>query len=118
MTRPGREDMVRLSMGINTLLVCVRQTEAAWWRLQVDAAPLRRTCLPTHAILATRCKFLTNTDTVEASTAVTEGLLVADGLCDAAEQYHEGQVATLHERLIDGAEAIERMCGTPLRKKW
>lgn len=117
MTRPSREDMVVLSMGINTLLACVRLT-GAWWRLRGDAAALRRTRLLMHAILATRGKFLTNTDIIEASTAVTEALLVADGLRDAAEQYHEGPVATLHERLIDGTEAIESMCDAPLRRKW
>ncbi|MBM0108596.1 hypothetical protein JM946_28015 [Steroidobacter sp. S1-65] len=41
MTRASREDMVVLSMGLNTLLASVRQTEA-WCRSQGDMALLRR----------------------------------------------------------------------------
>jgi len=115
MARPSREDMLVLSMGINTLLACVRQTEA-WWRLQGDAASLRRTRLLIHAILATRCKFFTNTDSVEAVHDITDALSVADELRDAAQQCHEGQSA-LHGRLISGAEAIERLCGSPFRRR-
>lgn len=113
MTRASREDMVVLHMGINTLLACVRQTES-WWRSQGDAAALRRTRLLTHAILATRRKFFADHD--ETGDDVTEALFVADGLRDAAQHCHEGQAA-LHERLIGGAEAIERLCSSPLRKR-
>ena len=115
MTRPTREDMIILSMGVNALLACARQTEL-WWRVQGDAASLRRTRLLIHAILATRGKFFRNTDAIHAGDDITEALFVADGLRDAAQQCREGQAA-LHERLIGGAEAIERLCGSPLRKR-
>lgn len=116
MTRATREDMVVLSMGLNSLLASVRQTEA-WCRSQGDVASLRRTRLLIHAILMTRSKFFASSSTGEAvNDDVTEALFVADGLRDAAQQCHEGQAA-LHERLIGGAEAIERLCISPLRKR-
>lgn len=115
MTRASREDMVVLSMGLNTLLASVRQTEA-WCRSQGDVASLRRTRLLIHAILITRSKFFPSSTAAEATDDVTEALFVADGLRDAAQQCHEGQAA-LHERLIGGAEAIERLCSSPLRKR-
>jgi hypothetical protein len=96
-------------MGINTLLVCVRQTEA-WWQSEGDAASLRRTRLLTHAILATRQKFFGHTDPAEANDDITEALFIADGLRDGARQCLECQ-GTLHEQLLRGAEAIERLCG-------
>ena len=109
MTRPSREDMVILSMGINMLLACVRQTEA-WWQSQGDAASVRRTRLLTHAILATRRNFFAHRGPGEANDDITEALFIADGLRDGAQQCHEGQ-GTLHEQLLRGAEAIERLCG-------
>jgi hypothetical protein len=115
MNRPTREDMVVLSMGINTLLACVRQTEA-WWRAEGDGASLRRTRLLTHAILATRRKFFAPTDPGEPRDDITEALFIADGLRDGAQQCHEGQ-GTLHEQLLRGADAIERLCGSQLRKR-
>ena len=117
MTRASREDMVVLSMGLNVLLASVRQTEA-WCRSQGDMALLRRTRLLVHAILITRNKFFASSSSSagEATDDVTEALFVADGLRDAAQQCHEGQAA-LHERLIGGAEAIERLCSSPLRKR-
>jgi hypothetical protein len=119
MTRASREDMVVLSMGLNTLLASVRQTEA-WCRSQGDMDLLRRTRLLIHAILLTRNKFFASSSSgsnaSEANDDVTEALFVADGLRDAAQQCHEGQAA-LHERLIGGAEAIERLCISPLRKR-
>jgi hypothetical protein len=116
MTRASREDMVILSMGLNTLLASVRQTET-WCRSQGDMALLRRTRLLIHAILLTRSKFFAGSSIGEAANDdVTEALFVADGLRDAAQQCHEGQAA-LHQRLIGGAEAIERLCNSPLRKR-
>ncbi|WP_153066996.1 hypothetical protein [Steroidobacter cummioxidans] len=113
MTRASREDMVVLRMGLNALLASVRQTEA-WWRSQGDVSALRRSRLLTHAILATQRKFFP--DNRDMGDDITEALFVADGLRDAAQQCHEGQAA-LHERLIGGAEAIERLCSSPLRKR-
>src|SRR5688500_5939673 len=115
MTRASREDMVVLSMGLNTLLASVRQTEA-WCRSQGDVASLRRTRLLIHAILLTRSKFFASSKACGANDDITEALFVADGLRDAAQQCHEGQAA-LHERLIGGAEAIERLCSSPLRRR-
>lgn len=112
MTRPSREDMVVLNMGINTLLACVRQTEVWWWS-QGDAASLRRTRVLTHAILATRRKFFGRTDSGEANDNIAEALCIANELRAGAQQCHEGQ-GTLHEQLLRGAEAIERLCGSPL----
>lgn len=114
MTRPSPEDMIVLRMGVDTLLASVRQVEA-WWRVQGDAASLRRTRLLMHAILATRRKFFPRVGACEADGNIAEALFVADGLRDAARQCHEGQEA-LHERLIGGAEAIERLCGSQLHK--
>lgn len=114
MTRPSPEDMIVLRMGVDTLLASVRQVEA-WWRVQGDAASLRRTRLLMHAILATRRKFFPRADAYEANGNMAEALFVADGLRDAARQCHEGQEA-LHERLIGGAEAIERLCGSQFHK--
>lgn len=102
------EDLVVLSMSIDTLLACVRQTEA-WSRFQNDGATLRRTRLLEHAIIATRRKFFADTDGAKANDDITKALFIADGLRDAAQQCHEGQGA-LHERLIGGAEIIERLC--------
>lgn len=113
--RASREDMVVLSMGLNTLLASVRQTEA-WCRSQGDMALLRRTRLLIHAIQITRSKFFASSIAGEANDDVTEALFVADDLRDAAQQCHEGQAA-LHERLIGSAEAIERLCSSPLRKR-
>jgi len=109
--------MVVISMGLNTLLASVRQTEA-WCRSQGDMALVHRTRLLIHAILLTRSKFFASSGSTaaEANDDVTEALFVADGLRDAAQQCHEGQAA-LHERLIGGAEAIERLCCSPLRKR-
>lgn len=116
MTRASREDMVVLSMGLNALLASVRQTET-WCRYQGDTALLRRTRLLIHAILLTRSKFFASSSTGEAANDdVTEALFVAHGLRDAAQQCQEGQAA-LHERLIGGAEAIERLCGSPFYKR-
>ena len=56
MTRAERDDMVVISMGIEALLACVRQTET-WWRLRGNHAELRRTQQLAGAILATRRKF-------------------------------------------------------------
>ena len=56
-------------------------------------------------ILATREKFFPHADTDE----ITEALIVADGLRDAARQCSEEQPA-LHARLTAGADVIERLC--------
>ncbi|MGE3667313.1 MAG: hypothetical protein AB7G51_11930 [Steroidobacteraceae bacterium] len=106
MTRATREDMIVIHMGIDTLLECVRHTEA-WWRSRGDAAALRRTQQLGHAILTTRRKFFARTDDGDAQ--IAEALIVAEGLRDAARQCQEGQAA-LHARLNGGAEAIERLC--------
>lgn len=105
MNRPSREDMVIISIGIETLLECVQQTET-WWRIHEDAAALRRTQLLVKAILATRRKFFTDDDS-DSQTA--QALIVAEGLREAALQCREGQAA-LHARLVGGAETIERLC--------
>ncbi|MBL8271607.1 hypothetical protein [Steroidobacter sp.] len=115
MTRANREDMVVLSMGLNTLLASVRQTEA-WCRFQGDMALLRRTRLLIRAILITRSKFFASSSAGETNDDVAEALFVAHGLRGAAQQCHEGQAA-LHERLIGGAEAIERLCSSPFHKR-
>jgi hypothetical protein len=109
MTRPSREDMIILSMGISTLLACIRQTEV-WWRAEGDGASLRRSRLLTHAVLATRRKFFGHSASDEVTDDITEALFIADGLRDGAQQCREGQSA-LHQQLLRGAEAIERLCG-------
>jgi hypothetical protein len=76
-----------------------------WWRVHADGAALRRTRLLARVILATREKFFPHADANE----ITEALIVADGLRDAARQCSEEQPA-LHARLIAGADVIERLC--------
>lgn len=106
MTRADRQDMVVISMGIEALLACVRETET-WWRVRGDHAGLRRTQQLAAAILMTRRKFFA--DDSDADAQVTEALIVAEGLREAARQCQEGQAA-LHARLIEGAKVIERLC--------
>lgn len=106
MTRPRRDDMVVLSMGINTLLATVRQTEARW-RLLGDAVSLWRTRLLIHAILATRCKFFTNTDDVEAGHDITEALSVADDECPSNVDIADGVRAV--SELLDWVRGCSRI---------
>jgi len=106
MTRVSREDMVVISMGIDTLLECVRHTEA-WWRSRGDSAALRRTQELGNAIVATRRKFFVEPG--DSDLQVAEALIIAEGLREAARQCQEGQAA-LHARLTGGAEVIERLC--------
>lgn len=105
MTRADRDDMIVISMGIEALLECVRQTEG-WWQVRGDQAGLRRAQLLAEAILKTRRKFFTHSD---ADAQIAEALIVAEGLREAARQCQEGQAA-LHARLIGAAEVIERLC--------
>ena len=104
MKHADREDRLIIGMGINALLESVRQTEA-WWRVHGDGAALRRTRLLARVILATREKFFPHADIDE----ITESLIVADGLRDAARQCTEEQAA-LQARLTAGADVIERLC--------
>lgn len=104
MTRATREDMVVIGMGINTLLECVRQTEA-WWRIHRDGSALQRTEQLGNQILATRRKFFV----VPSDGQIAEARIVAEGLREAAKQCKEGEAA-LHARLIRGAETIDRLC--------
>jgi len=106
MTRVNREDMIVINMGIDTLLECVRHTEA-WWRSRGDSAALRRTQELGNAIVTTRRKFFV--DPGDSDLQVAEALIIADGLREAARQCQEGQAA-LHARLTGGAEVIERLC--------
>ena len=106
MTRVNREDMIVISMGIDTLLECVRHTEA-WWRSRGDTAALRRTQELGNAIVTTRRKFFV--DPSDSDLQVAEALIIAKGLREAARQCQEGQAA-LHARLTGGAEVIERLC--------
>lgn len=106
MNRATRDDMVVISMGIDTLLESVRQTET-WWRMRGDSAALRRTQQLGNAILATRRKFFA--DVSDSDVPIADALIVAEGLRDAARQCKEGQAA-LHARLVGGAETIERLC--------
>lgn len=106
MTRATLDDMVVISMGIDTLLESVRQTET-WWRVRGDSAALRRTQQLGNAILATRRKFFA--DANDSDVQIAEALIVAEGLRDAAWQCKERQAA-LHARLVGGAETIERLC--------
>lgn len=106
MTRTTREDMIVINMGIDTLLECVRSTEA-WWRSHGDSAALRRTQQLGNAILATRRKFFVHAD--DSDEQIAEAFIVAEGLREAAKQCQEGQAA-LHARLVGGAEVIERLC--------
>lgn len=106
MTRTTREDMIVINMGIDTLLECVRSTEA-WWRSREDSAALRRTQQLGNAILSTRRKFFVHAD--DSDEQIAEAFIVAEGLREAAKQCQEGQAA-LHARLVGGAEVIERLC--------
>lgn len=106
MTRADWEDTVVISMGVEALLACVRQTEM-WWRVSGDHGGLRRTQQLAGAILATRRKFFR--DDSDADTQIAEALIVAEGLREAARQCQEGQAA-LHARLVGGADTIERLC--------
>lgn len=106
MTRTTREDMIVINMGIDTLLECVRSTEA-WWRSRGDSAAIRRTQQLGNAILATRRKFFVHAD--DSDEQIAEAFIVAEGLREAAKQCQEGQAA-LHARLVGGAEVIERLC--------
>jgi hypothetical protein len=104
MKHADRDDLLVIGMGLNALLESVRQTEA-WWRLHGDGGTLRRTRLLARVILATREKFFPHADIDD----ITESLIVADGLRDAARQCTEEQAA-LEARLIAGADVIERLC--------
>lgn len=106
MTRVNREDMVVINMGIDTLLECVRHTEA-WWRSRGDSAALRRTQELGNAILTTRRKFFVEPG--DSGVQIAEALIIAEGLREAARQCQEGQAA-LHARLTGGAETIEQLC--------
>lgn len=106
MTRAKRDDMVVIGMGLNALLESVRQTET-WWRVQGNDEALRRARELEQAVLATHRKFFARA--YPSGDEFAEALFVADGLRDAARQYQEGQAA-LHERLIGGANIIERLC--------
>lgn len=106
MSRAKRDQMVVLSMGLNVLLESVRQTES-WWRVQGNNEALRRARELGRVVRATHRKFFAHA--YRANDEISEALFVADGLRDAAQQCHEGQAA-LHERLIGGAEVIERLC--------
>jgi len=108
MMRTTRQDMIVISMGIDALLECVRQTEV-WFRGQGDAAALHRTEQLLMAIHSTRRKFFGREETIDGR--VTEARMVAEGLRDAALQCHEGQAA-LHARLVSAAKVIEEMCRT------
>jgi hypothetical protein len=100
------QDMVVIRMGIDTLLECVRQTET-WWRACGDDAALRRAQRLGHAIRTTRRKFFP--EDADFDLQISEALIVAEGLRDAARQCKEGQAA-LHARLAGGADTIERLC--------
>lgn len=106
MSRTTPEDMVVISMGIDTLLECVRQTEV-WWRVRGDDAALRRAQQLGHAIRTTRRKFFP--EDTDSNLQVAEARIVAEGLREAARQCKEGQSA-LHARLVGGAEVIDRLC--------
>lgn len=100
------QDMLVISMGIDTLLECVRQTEA-WWRVCGDDAALRRAQRLGSAIRSTRRKFFP--EDADSDVEIAEALIVAEGLREAARQCKEGQAA-LHARLVGGAATIERLC--------
>lgn len=104
MKHADREDLLVIGMGINALLESVRQSEA-WWRVHGDGAAVRRTRLLARVILATRQKCFPDAQTNE----ITEALIVADGLREAARQCSEDQSA-LQARLVAGADIIERLC--------
>jgi len=106
MTRTSQEDMVVIRMGIDTLLECVRRTED-WWRACGDDAALRRAQRLSHAIRTTRRKFFPEDANFDLQ--ISEALIVAEGLREAARQCKEGQAA-LHARLAGGADTIERLC--------
>ena len=106
MTRANREDMFVIRMGIDTLLECVRQTEA-WWRACGDSAALLRTQQLGNTILATRRKFFGDGNDVDAQ--IVTARIVAEGLREAARQCKEGQSA-LQTRLMAAADVIERLC--------
>ena len=106
MSRAKRDDMVVINMGLLALLESVRQTET-WWRVQGDSEALRRARELGQAVRATHRKYFAQA--YPAGDEITKALFVADGLRDAARQCQEGQGA-LHERLIGGAETIERLC--------
>lgn len=106
MTRAKRDDMVVISMGLNALLESVRQTEM-WWRMQGNDEALRCARELEQVVRATHRKFFARG--YPSGDEIAEALFVADGLRDAARQCQEGQAA-LHERLIGGADIIERLC--------
>lgn len=107
MTHAKRDEMVIISMGLLVLLESVRQTEA-WWRVHGDDEGLQRARELGQAVRAThQKKFFAHAYPSEND--IAKGLVIADGLRDAAIQCHEGQ-GTLRERLVGGAEIIERLC--------
>lgn len=106
MTRAKRDEMVIIGMGLLVLLESVRQTEN-WWRVHGDDEGLQRARELGQAVRATHQKFFAHAYPSENDLA--KGLVVANGLRDAAIQCHEGQGA-LRERLIGGADIIERLC--------
>jgi hypothetical protein len=106
MTRAKRDEMVIIGMGLLVLLESVRETET-WWRVHGNDEGLQRTRELGQAVRATHQKLFAHV--YRSENDVAKGLVVADGLRDAAIHCHEGQGA-LRERLIGGADIIERLC--------
>jgi len=98
--------MAIISMGIELLIESTHQMEA-WWRLRGDNASLQRTQELGQAIRKTRRKFFP--EKTSSDVQISQALVVADGLREAARHCNEGQTA-LHARLIVAAATIERLC--------
>lgn len=106
MKQLGPIDMLIIRMGMDALLMFVRQT-AAWWRVGGDLATSHRMHQLESAITQTHRKLFADDKLFDIES--TEAMLIAEGLRDAAKHCAEGQTE-LHARLIGGAETIERLC--------
>ena len=106
MTRAKRDERVIIGMGLLVLLEAARQTET-WWRVHGDDEGQQRARALGQAVRATHQKLFAHAYPFEND--IAKGLVIAEGLREAAVQCHEGQGA-LRERLAAGAEIIERLC--------
>lgn len=105
MTNANRHDMVVISMDIDALLVCARQSEM-WWRQRGDAA--RFSGRSSSAMRYARHGGSSLQTTTAPTPTSSKHSSSADGLNEAA----------LHTPPIGAAEVIERLCCSREARPW
>jgi hypothetical protein len=106
MTHADRADMVIIGIAIDALIESARRMQK-FSQLRGDDAALQRIHELENAIRTTRRKFFP--EKTSSDVQISQALIVAEGLREAARQCTEGQAA-LHARLIVAADTIERLC--------